>query len=222
MNNKSFIFVGRIYKNCGHSQGQSAALQNAQGFSSFMQNAYKGVFSNAQNILSSLTTNLSTMANKFFTQGGFTPVAKAGMESQALNEAAAANQQVQQAIGENAGKNTAAPGVESGIVQAERAQASTQIEGQLANRQTDIEQKNAELGTQYGFQATQQEMAAPGAILSPATQIAGVAEGAVGQESSQANANAAGNNQWMGLVEGLAGDAAKAFAASQGGSKNSE
>jgi len=84
--------------------------------------------------------------------------------SQALNSAAAANEQVQQQIDEKAAVNGAVPGVESGVIQADRPNAFTQIDKQLSSNQQQITQQNYAQGRQNYENADKGLITAPGEL----------------------------------------------------------
>lgn len=209
---KQFQFTGDIWKNCGASGGQEAALTNDLNFNKMMMGNYSTVFSQNQGFLKSLMANLQPIVNAGAGQQGFTPTELAAKNSQNINAAAASNQKVQQSIGESAAASNATPGVESGITQSERAAAATAIDQNMNNQAANITQQNYDVGRQNFWDATNLTATAPAALENPGTSAASQVNNSDANTSEQANANESANNSWQGLVTGLAGDAATAFA----------
>lgn len=214
--NDLLIFKGQSWFNCGQSQGQAAALASDQAFQKAVTSQYKSTVGTNTAILNDLTDNFGKTFNAGPSQQGMSPAELAVQNSQAINNAAAANKQVQQAIGERAAVNGVVPGVESGVVQAERTSAATQIENNLSNQEANITQKNYDIGRQNYENAAKGLMTAPEALEAPINQTASSVNSSNKDTSDQANANAAANNQWVGLVSGLASDAASIGAAKVG------
>jgi hypothetical protein len=183
-----------------------------------MKNAYSAQFSNNMTLMNNLTSNLGSIISGGPGQQGMSPTELASENSQAINQAAAANKNVQQAIGENAAKGTATPGIESGITQAERAAASTNIENQLGNTEAGITQKNYDIGRQNYWSGVGEQEKAPGAFEDPLSQTANAVTGANQATDTQANANAQSSTgtELLGLGTAFAGDAATTFAGKPG------
>lgn len=213
---ESFVAVGPSWKNCGQSQGQAAALRSDQAFQKAVTAQYETVAGENEAILGDLTGNLEQIFNQGPNQQGMSPAELAVQNSQAINSAAAANKQVQQVIGEKAGVSGATPGVESGVVQAERATAATQVENNLSNQEAAITQKNYDIGRENYNTATKELMAAPSALENPVTESASAVNTSNKDTQDQANANAAANQQWEGLAMGVLSDASGAFGAFEG------
>jgi len=207
-------YIGPSWKNCGDTAGQTSALASDQAFQAQMKNTYSSEFGNNMTLMNNLTSNLGSIISGGPSQQGMSATELASENSQAINQAAAANKNVQQAIGENAAKGTATPGIESGITQAERAQASTNIENQLGNTEAGITQKNYDIGRQNYWSAVSGQENAPGAFENPLSQTANAVTGANEAVDQQANANAASSTgtELLGLGEGLLSDAATAYA----------
>ncbi len=216
----SFIDKGSSWFNCGPTGAQQSALAADQAFQKAVTDQYKTTVGTNMAILSDLSAGLEKTFNAGPSQQGMSPAELAVENSQALNSAAAADKQVQQAIGEKAGVSGVVPGVESGVVQAERASAATQIENNLSNTQANITQKNYDIGRENYNNAAKGLMEAPAALESPINQAASEVTGANKETSDQANQNAAASNQWVGLVQGVAQDAAGAFGAYEGAHKS--
>lgn len=208
----NFIFKGETWRNCGASDAQESALMADQEFQKMLTSNYSTDFGQNESMMKNLNTNLQQIINKGAGQNGFTPAELATQNSQAINAAAAQNQKVQQQIGVNAAAHgTSTPGVESGVTQAERAAAASAADTEMNNQLADITQKNAEVGRQNFWNAVGEQEKLPGAFENPSTQMAGAVEGANNATSGQAEQNSQANNAWMGMVSGLAGDAATYF-----------
>lgn len=208
------IFKGPSWKNCGNTAGQKSALQNDQAFSALMKGSYSQEFGENQALMNSLTTNLGGIINAGPGQQGETPTELAAQNSQAINAAAASNQKIQQEIGVQGAKSgTANPGVESGVEQAERANAATAVDTNLNNTEANITQHSYDIGRQNYWNAVGEQEKAPGAFEDPSNQAANAVTGANQNTDTQANANAASSTgtEMLGLGEGLAADAASAF-----------
>lgn len=211
-----FIYVGKTYKNCDPSKSQKSALAADSSFRTTLQSSYGTDFSESQQLFNNLNANFESIVAKGPSQEGMSPQEKAAENSQALNSAAAANKNVQALIGQKASMSNATPGVESGVVQAERATAATNVENNLSNKQTDIVEKSFELGRENYNNAVKADLQLPGATMDPVNQAGGEVIGAEKVADDQANANAAAQSSWMGIVGGLAGDAVGAAGTAAG------
>jgi hypothetical protein len=203
------IFKGPSWENCGQSQGQAAALTSDQNFQQAVTSQYQSTIGTNTAILNDLSGGLENIFNAGPNQQGDSPAELAVQNSQAINSAAAENQQVQAAIGENAASHSAVPGVESGIVQAEKASAATQIENNLSNQEASITQQNYDIGRDNFKRATAALISAPGQLENPINQTASIVNNSNSDTGQQANANAAANQQWLGVATGVLGDATK-------------
>jgi len=212
------IFRGPTWKNCGPTSGQSNALAADQSFQAMLTKDYGTVFGENQNLMNNLTSNLGQIISAGPGQQGFSAPELASMNSQAINSAAAGNQKLQTAIGENAaGKGITGgdPGVESGVVQAERAAAATGVDTALSNQQANITQQNYNTGRQNYWSAVGGQEAAPGAFENPSNQAANSVIGSNQETGTMANQTATSSvgNELLGLGEGLARNAATVAAA---------
>lgn len=205
-------YVGDTWKNCGASGGQEEALASDQAFQKMLTSDYGQTFAENSALFNNLSTNLSQITGAGPGQQGYTAPELAAMNSQAINAAAASNEKLQTSIGEEGAKNTASPGVESGVQQAEKAAAQTQVDTGLNNTEANITQKNYDTGRQNYWDATKTLEALPRATENPESEAANAVTGSNNATSNQADQNAAANNAWIGLVGGLAGDAATAYA----------
>lgn len=196
---------------CGTTGAQKSILTADQNLGQELRNAYATDFGESQQLFQELHSSLDSIVAAGPSQEGMSPTELAAENSQAINSAAAANKQVEQAIGENAAKSGAAPGVETGIEQAEKAGAATQVESNLANKEADITQQDYAIGRQNFDKAVGEEEGLAGATFNPATSAGGAAVGAEEAAGTQANANQQASDSWMGLVGGLAGSAAGMF-----------
>jgi hypothetical protein len=209
-------YVGSTWKNCGPTSGQTDALQADQNFQKLLTQDYSQIFGQNQALFKNLTTNLGLITSAGVGQQGFSAPELATKNSQAINAASASNQKLQTAIGENAALHgNADPGVESGIVQAEKAQAATAVDTNLNNNLADITQQNYATGRQNYWQATGATEAAPGAFENPSNAAGGTVVGANQETGTEANSVASSSigNELLGLTEGLGSDAATAAGA---------
>ena len=215
-----FRYLGRIFTNCGGATGgQAASLGSDQAFQKTMLGDYNTEFGENQALMNNLTRNLQTTINAGVGQQGFAAPELASMNSQNINAAAASNAKLQTAIGENAaGKSTADPGVESGVLQAEKAAAATQVDTSMNNTAANITQANYNTGRQNYWSAVKGQEEAPSAFETPLSQTASAVNNSNSITGSQANAiqqaDQEGIDSTLGLVTGLAGDAAGGFAKS--------
>lgn len=209
----TYKYIGRTYKNCDPSGAQQAALKSSTDFANTMKDAYSQVFGAGSSIFRKLSAGWDRIIN---TTHGMSPEELAAKRSESLNQSAADIQKVNRSIGERAGVTGAVPGVESGIVQAERTGAETEILGQESQREADITAQDYATGRKERDIAMEQESNLPSKAFSPATGFASNTEGAIGEESQQANANEQASTSWMGMVGGLA-DAAVGGLTSPGG-----
>jgi hypothetical protein len=212
-------WVGDIWRNCGDTVGQKISLQADKDFQNTMANVYGQEFTNNIGLMNNLTSNLGQIIAKGPSQQGYSPAELASMNSQAINAAAAGNQKLQTVIGENAAMHGGgAPGVESGVEQAERAAAATGVDTALTNQEANITQQNYQTGQQNYWKAVQGQEEAPGAFENPLSSTASgvnTANEAYGQEA-QNNAQSSLGTELLGLGEGLGQDAASAFSAYEG------
>lgn len=214
------IFKGPSWRNCGAGTGQEDNLKAEAAFQKTITGEYAQTFGQNEALFNNLNTNLSQITSAGLSQQGYTPAQLAAINAQNVNDAAASNQKLQTAIGENAaGKSNATPGIESGIEQAERAAAATQVENTKNTNAAKITQQNYETGRQNYWTATEASEKLPQAIEGATSDSAGEVTGANNAVGTQANANATANNAWLGIVGGVAGDAATAFGSYEGASK---
>jgi hypothetical protein len=199
-----FNYIGFHYRNCGPTGAQKSALAADTAFGSQLRTSYGTDFGEAQSIFNDLHTSLDTIVAAGPSQEGMSPTEKAALNSQAINSAAASNKKVQSVIGEKAAMTGATPGVESGVTQAVRAKAATDIDTNLSNQEAGITEKSFDIGRENYNNAVKGEMALPGATMNPVTSSADAATGADKVVNDQANQNAAASNSWLGLVGGMA------------------
>ncbi len=199
--NDTFKYVGKSYKNCDPSGAQQAALKASQTMESTLASSYKTVFGIGSKLYSSLKSGYDKIIN---TTHGMTSEELAARRSEVSNRAAASEKSVQRSIGQRAAMTGAVPGVESGIVQSERAQAATEIQSKAAQQQADITGEDYATGRKERDIAMGAEAKLPGEVFSPSTEIAGADIAAQKNEEEQANANEQASSSWMGMVGGLA------------------
>jgi hypothetical protein len=198
-----FKYIGKTYKNCSPSGAQQQALATDQSWQKTLQDSYGTIFGAGSKIFNTLSSKLNSIIN---TTQGFTPEELAAKNAQTINTAAANAKAVNQAIGERAAVSGGgvSPGVESGVVQAERAGAETAILSNMSNQQAKITEENYDVGRQERDRAIASSAALPGQAFGPAISAGGGVTTANEVTANQANQNAATSNQWVGLVGGLA------------------
>ena len=207
-------WVGDIWKNCGATSGQKQALASDQAFQSTLTSAYGTEFADNMGLMKNLTSNLGQIVAAGPGQQGYTPTELASMNAQAINAAAAGNIKLQTAIGEaGARAGGGAPGVESGVQQAERAAAATGVDTALSNQEANITQQNYATGRQNYWEAVKGQEAAPSAFESPVNQAAGEVNtaGQVTGQEAQNVAQSGMGTELLGLGTALAGDVATAY-----------
>lgn len=197
----NYTYTGKIYKNCDPSGAQKAALSSAQSMAQILQGSYETVFGAGSSIFNSLKAGYDKIIQ---TVHGKSAEELAAENSQIINQAAASSKQVQQAIGERAATTGVVPGVESGVVQAERAAADTAILNKASAQKLAVTAEDYAIGREERDRAMAAEGKLTGEAFAPAEGFAGQTTKAIGVESEQANANAAASTSWMGLVGGLA------------------
>jgi len=213
-----FRDLGQIFKNCGGATGgQKGSLAADQAFQKIMSTDYQTEFGENQSLFNNLTTGLQQITSAGPNQEGYSPAELASFNSQNINAAAASNQKLQTVIGENAAtKGTADPGVESGVEQAERAAAATNVDTAMNNRAAEITQQNYATGRQNYWDASKSLEAAPGAFEDPTSGAANATNNSNNVNNQEANAiqqaDQEGIDSTLGLVTGLASDAATGFA----------
>lgn len=201
---KSFNYVGRIYKNCDPSAAQQAAMKAEADFANTMKDAYGQVFGLGTKIFNTLKAGWDKIIS---TSHGMPPEELAARRAQNLASSAAIQAKANRVIGENAVMGSVVPGVESGVVQAEKAQATTNALINEANKDADITAEDYDIGRKERDIAMEGESNLTAKAFSPAAEFAGATTKAQALESEQANANEAASTSWMGLVGGLADSA---------------
>lgn len=198
-----FKYIGKTYKNCSPSGAQQAALSTSTSLANTLVSSYKTVFGAASSIFNNLKGKLDNIISN---PSGLDPATLARINAGTLARSAASENAAQAAVNAKGAATSATPGVESGVTQQVRGQVVSNLEGEKNTELNDTAVKNAELGITERDKAIGEEAALPG-VFNSSTSVAGAAEGAVGQESAQANANNAASTSWMGLVGGLADSA---------------
>jgi hypothetical protein len=216
----NLIYKGKRFMNCSPTGDQKSALANDQAFGAMLRSSYGTDFAEAQGLFNELHSNLASVIAAGASQEGMSPAEKAARNSQAINSAAASNKNIQAAIGEKASMNTGAPaGVESGIVQSERANAAASVENNLSNEEANITQENYKLGRENYDTALKADMELPAKTMDPVTSAGGQVNQADKVTNDQTNENAKASSSWMGLVGGLADAAVGGLTSGIGGKK---
>lgn len=185
--------------------GQKSALSSDQAFGSEMRANYGTDFSESQGIFNTLNSGLEATIAKGPGQQGFTPQELAAQNSQAVENAAASNKNINASIRQRGAMSGAAPGVESGATEGAIANSEAKVENNLSNEEAGITEKNYDIGREQYNSAITGEMKLPSATMDPVNQAAGEVNEADTTTGKQADENAASSNSWMGLVGGLAG-----------------
>jgi hypothetical protein len=206
----TFNYIGKTYKNCDPSAAQKGALASDKGWQTVLTNAYESVLGKGTAMYQQLSGGLDSIIAKGREAMGYSPEELAAKNAQAINTAAATAKNVNRSIGLNASKGGAVPGVESGVVQAERASADTAVLNNMSNREAQITDEGYQVQREAFDKATAEKEASLGASFNPATSIQSGVTAANEAVSQQANANQQQQNSWMGLVGGVADKAASA------------
>jgi len=205
----TFNYTGKTYKNCDPTSAQKGALTSAQNWQKTITDSYGKVFGLGSQMYQSLSAGLDNIIAKGREAMGYSPEELAAKRAQSINTAAADAAKVNRQIGQHAAVTGAVPGVESGVTQATRAAADTAVLSAEANREAAITEGGYETQREAFDKAVQQKEASLGASFAPSSQVAGEVQGANQEVSQQAQANAAAQTSWMGLVGGLADTAVK-------------
>lgn len=200
----TFQYVGPTYTNCDPSGAQKAALASDQSWQKTLTSSYSSVFGLGSAMYKTLSGGLDTIIAKGANAMGYSPEELAAKNAQAINTAAASAKAVSASIGRAAAKSGATPGVESGIVQAERAGANTAIMSNLANKEADITEKGYEVGREEFNTAVKEKEGSLSSSFSPSTAMGSDINAANKITADQANENQAVSSSWMGMVGGLA------------------
>jgi hypothetical protein len=202
-----FKYVGPTYTNCDPSNAQKGALSSDQGWQSTLTNSYKSVFGLGTQMYQKLSAGLDSVISKGREAMGYSPQELALKNSEAINSAAASAKSVNRAIGAKAATSSATPGVESGVVQAERAGADTSIMNNLSNKEADITESGFQVQREGFDKAVAEKEGSLSASFSPSTSMDSGINSANAAVSEQANANEQQSSSWMGMVGGLADSA---------------
>lgn len=213
----NFNYVGKTYKNCDPTGAQKQALSDAQSWTKVAKDSYNTVFGLGSKMYQTLSASLDGVIAKGREAMGYSPEELAAKRAESINQAAAASKAVQRQIGARAATSGAVPGVESGVTQAIRAAADTNILGQEANREAAITEGGYATQREAFDKAVSQKEASLGASFAPAEAAAGHVGSAINAEEAQANANAAASTSWQGLVGGLADSAVSGLTGGLGG-----
>ncbi len=197
-------YIGKTYKNCAPSSAQQGALTAATNLQTTLSNSYKQTFGQDSAMYNSLKGKLDTIASNTH---GLDPATLARLNSSTLARSAASEQAAQAAVNAKGATSSATPGVESGITQQTRGQVVSNLETAKNTELGNTAIQDAELGIQERDKAIGEE-ANLGSVYNASTDIAKADVSALGEESAQANANEAASTSWMGLVGGIAGQAA--------------
>jgi hypothetical protein len=206
----TFNYIGKTYKNCDPSAAQKAGLASSQGWQTLLSGAYKTVFGTGSTMFNQISQGLDGIIAKGREAMGYSPEELADKNAQSINAAAASAKDVNRAIGTNAARGGAVPGVESGVVQAERAGADTSIMNNMSNRQAQITDEGYQVQREAFDKAVQEKESSLGASFNPSTSMDTGVNAANETVNQQANNNQQTQSSWMGLVGGVADKAASA------------
>lgn len=199
-----YIYIGPTYTNCDPSGAQKDALAADKGWQQTLTNSYQSVFGLGTKMYQTLSDGLDSIISKGREAMGYSPEELALKNSEAINSAAASAKAVNREIGAKASMASATPGVESGVVQAERAGADTAIMKNLSNKEADITEKGFQVQREAFDKAVAEKEGSLSASFSPATSMDSGINAANATVDAQANENAAASSSWMGMVGGLA------------------
>ena len=197
-------YIGKTYKNCSPSGAQQAALSSATSMQTQLAQGYKTVFGDDSAMYNSLNSKLQSIVADTH---GLDPATLARINAGTLARSAASEQQAQAAVNAKGAMSSADPGVESGVTQQVRGQVVSNLETAKNTELGNTAIQDAELGVQERDKALGEE-AQLGNVFNSSTDIAKTDISALGEESAQANANQAASTSWMGLVGGIADQAA--------------
>ena len=210
----NFKYVAPAYKNCGASGGQEQAFAAERSFQQTALSMYQSVLPNSEAALTQIGDQLATITAGGPGQQGFSPEELAARNGQTLNEAAAANKQIQANIAEKGVMASGGgAGTTLGSTTAAEAGAEAQVLNNAANQLQKTTAENYATGRQNWQYATEAGAKVAGEEVSATATAAEPVTGAEKLMSDQANQNAAANSSWMGLVGGIA----SSFAGGLGG-----
>jgi hypothetical protein len=209
---KSFSYTGKTYTNCSPSGAQKTALTNDTNMQNTLKAAYGTVFGLDSAMYKSLNSKLDAIAAN---PNGLDPATEARINAGTLARSAASEQAAQAAVNAKGATSSADPGVESGVTQQVRGQVISGLETAKNNELNTNAVQDAELGIQERDKALGEE-ANLGNVFNSSEGFAKDDLTALGEESSQANANEAASSSWMGLVGGIADAAAGGIGAGVG------
>jgi hypothetical protein len=201
-------YIGKTYKNCDPSQAQQGALNTATSVVNTLKSSYNTVFGLASSIAAGLTSKLTAISAS---TSGLDPATLAKINAGTLARSAASENAAQAAVNAKGAAQSATPGVESGVTQMVRGETISNLETAKNTELNNTAIQNAELGVSERDKALSELQQVPN-TFSSSNQTAGDLISATGEESTQANANAAASNSWMGLVGGIASSAAGGLA----------
>lgn len=133
---------------CGPSNQEKALQSSSQSFSSQLQQNYGQLFGQQQDVLSAINRSLSPTLAAGPSQNGFSGAELSALQTQAINNAGAANTAAQQAArtfgaGEGGG---ATSGLTSGITKQIQSAIGSQAANALGGQQTQINLANEQQG----------------------------------------------------------------------------
>lgn len=193
---------------CGASQQQENLATSQSNFYNQLTSQYQTEFSQNQAILSNLTKTLTPIINAGPSQQGYSPEEIAALNAQATEGTAAGYRSTATAMNE---QEAALGGGNSPITSAAQEQlqstAMTNAENQLTNAKTGILQSGFQQGATNFANATGQLVGAVGGTENPLSGAAGATTGAGSSAMTGATDVNNANNQWEGLLGGLASSA---------------
>jgi hypothetical protein len=191
--------------------GEKSALTADQAFGTEMRANYATDFGEAQGIFNNVNSSLEGIVAAGPNQQGESGTELAAQNSQAIENAAAANKNINASIREKAGMSGATPGVESGATEGAIANSEAKIENNLSNEEAGITEHNYDVGRSNFENAVGGEEKLSASTMDPTNQAAGEVTSANQTTGKQATENAASSNSWEGLVGGIANAATGAL-----------
>lgn len=191
---------------------QRSALSNDQAYGAELRQNYGTDFSEAQGIFNTLNGNLESVIAKG-PNGNINTQETTAENSQAVENAAASNKNINASIREKGALSGAAPGVESGATQGAIANSEAKVENNLSNEEAGITENAAKESRQVYDTAVTNEEKLPAATMDPVSESSAQINEADKQTADEANYNAkipTVTSTLLGLGGSIAGAGVKA------------
>lgn len=189
---------------CGASKEEKAAQKQEAAISKKMMEDAAVVFKQNQNILSSITSAMSPIAQSPF-EFGFDKAEETAMRTEAQDTAARAGQNAEVAAMNQEASRSGGAFIPSGADKQINAMINAEAGFRNASAQRDITQQGYEAGRENFFKANTVLATAPGMLQNPATSANTGAANSTSQSYDQAKSIREANHAWLGALGGLAG-----------------